>query len=288
VAVTNYISFGGMLIGEETNGVMRNYGTDALGSVVATYSNGVPENTYAYKPYGATLAKTGTASDPSFLWNGKSGYRSLEVAVNEYYVRARHYSPATGQWHSVDKYWPMLAPYTYADANPTLKADPSGEATCKYSILVVDLSCQINSEYPPPYSYHKAVQFSCLTSSCPKYYLDMEDCKAGILVKGMSVSGVNCGPQTVDPGTIYQFPATCQDLFDPFCDLCVSLIYNVPVPTFGDILSCLNVNFGLPSSTHLCIPHVSAGTPIQCSIDAARQTTLVELGSISGSGSGAS
>ena len=56
---TDYIVANGMMLGEVTNGVMRNYGTDALGSVVQTYSNGVPENTYACKPYGTTLTKTG-------------------------------------------------------------------------------------------------------------------------------------------------------------------------------------------------------------------------------------
>ena len=62
---TSYISANGMMLGEITGGVMRNYGTDALGSIVETVLNGVEENTYVYKPYGATLAKTGTAADPS-------------------------------------------------------------------------------------------------------------------------------------------------------------------------------------------------------------------------------
>ncbi len=75
MAVTNYISMDGMLIGEMTAGVMRNYGTDALGSVVETVLNGVEENTYQYKPYGGLLAKTGVAADPSFLWNGVRGVK---------------------------------------------------------------------------------------------------------------------------------------------------------------------------------------------------------------------
>ena len=95
---TDYIVANGMMLGEVTNGVMRNYETDALGSVVTKYSNGTLENTYAYKPYGATLAKTGTASDPSFLWNGGSGYRAVTLFVVSYYVRARHFSSISAAW----------------------------------------------------------------------------------------------------------------------------------------------------------------------------------------------
>jgi hypothetical protein len=53
---TDYIVANGMMLGEVTNGVMSNYGTDALGSVVSTYSNGTLENTYACKPCGAVLS----------------------------------------------------------------------------------------------------------------------------------------------------------------------------------------------------------------------------------------
>ena len=67
---TNYVTVNGMIIGESTGGVNRAYGLDALGSVVAMYTGTSVENTYRYKLYDGLLAKTGTASDPSFLWNG--------------------------------------------------------------------------------------------------------------------------------------------------------------------------------------------------------------------------
>jgi RHS repeat-associated protein len=126
---TDYIVANGMMLGEITNGVMRNYGTDALGSVVSTYSNGTLENTYAYKPYGATLAKTGTAADPSFLWNGGSGYRAVPLLAVSYYVRRRHYSSAASRWSSVDGLWPRNHAYLYSDASPTLMVDPTGLST---------------------------------------------------------------------------------------------------------------------------------------------------------------
>lgn len=123
---TSYISSNGMLIGEETNGVMRNYGTDALGSVVETVLNGVEENTYVYKPYGATLAKTGTAADPSFLWNGGSGYRATALASSNFYVRRRHLSDSSASWTTVDPLWPGEHSYSYVSGRPASSADPSG------------------------------------------------------------------------------------------------------------------------------------------------------------------
>ena len=126
MAVTNYITMDGMLMGEMTNGVMRNYGTDALGSVVETVLNGVEENTYQYKPYGGLLAKTGVAADPSFLWNGRSGYRATIVLNTLTYVRARHYSTLDSQWTSVDPIWPRARVYGYARNQPILLIDYTG------------------------------------------------------------------------------------------------------------------------------------------------------------------
>ena len=113
MVVTNYISSNGMIIGEETSGVFRAFGLDALGSVVATYTGSAVENTYQYKPYGATLAKTGSASDPSFLWNGGSGYRSTTLPDADSYVQARHFSQISGAWTTTDPLWPDESPFIY-------------------------------------------------------------------------------------------------------------------------------------------------------------------------------
>ena len=127
MATTNYITIDGMLIGEITPaGEMRNYGTDSLGSVVTTSLNGVPENTYRYKPYGGLLAKTGTANDPSFLWNGGSGYRATTLPSASHYVRVRHFSMLTGQWTTTDPLWPQERPYGYVRGQATSTGDFSG------------------------------------------------------------------------------------------------------------------------------------------------------------------
>ena len=148
MAYTSYITIDGTLVGEETNGVMRNYGTDALGSVVTTTLNGVAENTYRYKPYGGLLAKTGTAADPSFLWNGGNGYRATKLTNSEFYVRARHLCSTAAQWTTRDLLWPGERAYAHAGSNPAVHADPSG---LQYTLSISYLSggfYQCGCSYP--------------------------------------------------------------------------------------------------------------------------------------------
>lgn len=123
---TSYYSMDGMIFAESTNGVMRNYGTDALGSVVETIVNVAVENTYQYKPYGGLLAKTGTAPDPSFLWNGGSGYRATRLPNSDSYVRRHHFSSISAQWTTTDLSWPIEPPFAYAGSSPTTRTDPWG------------------------------------------------------------------------------------------------------------------------------------------------------------------
>ena len=75
MAVTNYHTINGRIIGETTAGLPRvDYLTDALGSVTATVNQSAQVvNTYVYTPSGATLAKTGTGADPAFGWVGNRG-----------------------------------------------------------------------------------------------------------------------------------------------------------------------------------------------------------------------
>lgn len=135
MGVTSYYSFGGEIIGEETGGVRRDYLTDALGSVTATVTEaGVVENTYRYKPYGETLAKTGSGSDPKFLWNGKWGYRSGSENIGLNYVRARFYCQKSGNWITRDEYnnYFLGSPifdvnyYIYGGNSPVVLVDLTG------------------------------------------------------------------------------------------------------------------------------------------------------------------
>ena len=71
--VTDYSTAKGMMLGERTSGVNADYVPDALSSaVVAVYQDLNTTCTAPYKPYGDTLASTGTA--PGFTWIGNLGY----------------------------------------------------------------------------------------------------------------------------------------------------------------------------------------------------------------------
>ena len=140
MGVVNYYSVGGRLQGEQPVGGSRvDYLTDALGSVTATSDeSGSVRNGYAYAPYGRTLAKVGTAPDPSFLWAGEHGYRQTGRSHSDVYVRARHYASGIGRWTTRDPigYEAGSNVYAYADANPTGYVDPSG--------------LQLRLPFPPP------------------------------------------------------------------------------------------------------------------------------------------
>lgn len=129
MAATNYYTHNGIVIGESTGGVHTSYGPDALGSVVATYAAGAPQNAYLRAPYGTQIQKTGTAADPKFGWNGAWAYRNTGRNYAGFYVMMRHYDFLTGQWTTVDPLWPVETAFVYAHLNPTTRSDPSGQTT---------------------------------------------------------------------------------------------------------------------------------------------------------------
>jgi len=126
VPTTTYDSVDGELIGQTAGGVTTTFLADELGSIVATAQNQALANQYRYTPFGAITARTGGASDPRFLWNGRSGYADLSRHGSRYYVRARHYSDSNAVWTSRDPSWPATAAYGYCDGEPVSVVDPNG------------------------------------------------------------------------------------------------------------------------------------------------------------------
>ena len=124
--VTNYYTVDGAIVGEQTSAGRINYATDALGSVTGTLVGNQLVNTYAYKPYGALLASTGSGTAPKQQWVGNLGYRPTGRAQSDYYVRARHYGPAPGRWTTVDPLWPQESAYNYLEGAPACFADTLG------------------------------------------------------------------------------------------------------------------------------------------------------------------
>ena len=138
MAVTNYHTVNGEIVGETTSGVRTDYLVDALGGVTGTVNQSAQVlNTYRYKPYGALLAKTGTAPDPKSQWVGTLGYRATSRAQSDYYVRARHYGSVTGMWTTVDQFWPWEWAYAYGGQAPTKLVDPAGASVETGKILAV-------------------------------------------------------------------------------------------------------------------------------------------------------
>lgn len=126
MAVTNYYTVNGEIIGEHTTGQSRlDYLCDALGSVVTTVDQTqTVKSTATYKPYGADLATTGP--QPSFGWVGSLGYRRTGRPHADLYNRARVVGSAEGRWTTVDPLWPWQSAYAYVESSPTSRVDPSG------------------------------------------------------------------------------------------------------------------------------------------------------------------
>ena len=101
--------------------------TDQSGSVrLLTGSSGTVTGTYAYTPYGAVAAHTGTAT-AALGYEGQ--YTDAESGF--LYLQARYYNPATGQFLTRD---PLVSvtgePYSYAADNPVNDSDPNGLCPC--------------------------------------------------------------------------------------------------------------------------------------------------------------
>lgn len=115
---------------------------DNSGSVRATTDpSGAVIGESTYDPWGNTIATSGTAMTP-FGFGGAY----LESSAHLYYMRARWYDAATGQFISVDPAVAVtLYPFQYANNDPLNGIDPSG-------LMVLSLRARLGYEMfsPPP------------------------------------------------------------------------------------------------------------------------------------------
>jgi RHS repeat-associated protein len=119
-----HYTYGNDLVGDGTHYFL----TDALGSTRGLVdSNEALTDSYDYKPYGELAIHTGSSTN-SFLFTGEQ----FDAKTNNYYLRARYYSPSLTRFLSRDTYdgrdyEPItLNHYLYANANPVIYVDPSG------------------------------------------------------------------------------------------------------------------------------------------------------------------
>ena len=127
VPVASY-SYGDDLISQHVNGATSYYGYDGLGSTkFLTDTTGKITDSYQYNAYGEVTSKTGN-TDNNYLYAGEQFDRSL----NQYYLRARYYNQDVGRFTQQDTWQgransPItLNKYLYANGNPVMNIDPSG------------------------------------------------------------------------------------------------------------------------------------------------------------------
>ncbi len=101
---------------------------DGLGSTrLLTDEAGLLSNRYVYKAFGELEAQAGGTSN-AYLFAGEQ----FDNALNQYYLRARHYDQGVGRFTQMDEWQgtqstPItLNNYLYADADPVNRTDPSG------------------------------------------------------------------------------------------------------------------------------------------------------------------
>ena len=104
---------------------------DLLGSITDTTNPaGTPQWRYTYDPYGrarSTINVSGSAPENRLAYTGQY----LDTETGDYHLRARQYSPITGNFRSTDPIDnrlldPISAPYAYATGNPGRFTDPTG------------------------------------------------------------------------------------------------------------------------------------------------------------------
>lgn len=121
-------SYGDDLISQNVNGTTSYFGYDGLGSTkFLTNQVGQITDSYQYDAYGEITDKTGN-TDNIYLYTGEQFDRSL----NQYYPRARYYDQGVGRFTQMDS-WQGIASnpttlnkYLYANANPIMNIDPTG------------------------------------------------------------------------------------------------------------------------------------------------------------------
>jgi RHS repeat-associated protein len=126
MAVRNYYTIDGQMLGYKDAGGRKDFLTDALGSVTGEVDQTGTNLTFngRYKPYGEMLWSSGSRG--SFGWVGTWGYKSTDLKNSSHYVRARHYSQTSGMWTTQDPIWPDEAAYGYVNGRVVSRIDPSG------------------------------------------------------------------------------------------------------------------------------------------------------------------
>ena len=121
------------IVSQIINKITHYYLFDGNGNVrMLTDSEGAVSDTYDYDAFGTATAEAGLTVNP-YRYCGE--YQDETTGL--YYLRARYYDSTTGRFISADSYSGSTADpvslhkYLYADANPVMNSDPTGNKTLK-------------------------------------------------------------------------------------------------------------------------------------------------------------
>ncbi len=120
----HYYSLAGHLIGSFNGSSTTFYLTDALGSVLLSFSASAILGEQVYGPYGSSPSLAGSIGTPK----GYTGQIHDAVTGLDYY-NARYYDPVMGVFVSVDNVQGNMQgmdPYAYVRGNPETMNDPTG------------------------------------------------------------------------------------------------------------------------------------------------------------------
>jgi RHS repeat-associated protein len=129
----------------KTDGTVRYYQTDALGSVIAlTDETGVVRTTYSYDPFG-NVTVSGEMSDNPFQYTGREN-----DGTGLYYYRARYYSPELQRFISEDPIGLLggINLYAYVRNRPTRYIDQMGLDWRDVLIIIGDIEKRYNLKGP--------------------------------------------------------------------------------------------------------------------------------------------
>ena len=139
------------------------YIQDGHGSVTALVENSKITDTYTYDSYGIMLKKTGD-TDNDYLYTGEQYNESTGL----YYLRARYMSPETGTFTTMDTYAGTLDnpvslhKYLYANGNPVMYTDPTGNFSLMETSVAQGIQATINTIITPGFSLQKMLTLANL------------------------------------------------------------------------------------------------------------------------------
>jgi RHS repeat-associated protein len=158
---TTSYTYGEGPIGTETRRGSYTFHSDSLGSVVElSDDHGKLAESYRYTPYGESYSSDGGDSPSSIRFAGQ--YLDSESVL--YNMRAREYDPETGRFLETDPLQcgeSCSSAYVYAEDQPTVLIDPSGEGAMSSSGVPF-----YGAEYLDPRMF--TVPWSCSASQATK------------------------------------------------------------------------------------------------------------------------